>query len=200
MSTLTMSDAPPPTATVIATTSDPRSPLLIAWDVVSAVFRFAYSFNWSLYISRLFRVLSFPFRLILIPLGFVKNVILVLLAPLFYIISYSLAGVRAVVDFLVSLEPLYTFFGAAAGVGIFAGIALAICSSLITTHLGMQDDDTTSERLASKQSLTIDTSSRRDSSGNELEWQWLDSPSHRRRPAGGLLSQTIHEEDDDSEY
>ncbi|KAM6522589.1 hypothetical protein FALCPG4_012233 [Fusarium falciforme] len=104
MSTLTMSDAPPPTATVIATTSDPRSPLLIAWDVVSAIFRFAYSFNWSLYISRLFRVLSFPFRLILIPLGFVKNVILVLLAPLFYIISYSLAGVRAVVDFLVSLE------------------------------------------------------------------------------------------------
>ncbi|RSL66047.1 hypothetical protein CEP51_012877 [Fusarium floridanum] len=190
-----MSEAPPPTATVIATTSDPHSPLLVAWDVISAIFRFVYSFSWSLYISRLFRVLSFPFRLILIPLGFVKNVILVLLAPLFYTISYCLAGVRAVVDFLVSLE-----FGAAAGVGIFAGIALAICSGLITTHLGMQDDDTTSERPASKQSLTIDTSSRRDSSGNELEWQWLDSPSHRRRPAGGLLSQTIHEEDDDSEY
>ncbi|KAM0435114.1 hypothetical protein ACHAPT_003203 [Fusarium lateritium] len=190
-----MSDPSPPTATVVATTSDPHSPLLVAWDVVSAIFRFVYSFSWSLYVSRLFRVLAFPFRLILIPLGFVKDVILVLLAPVFYIVSYSLAGARAVVAFLVSLE-----FGAAAGVGIFTGIALAICSSLITTHLGMQHDDEASERSSSKQNLTIDTSSRRDSSGNELEWQWLDSPSHRRRPAGGLLSQTIHEEDDDSEF
>lgn len=104
MSTLTMSNAPPPAATVTATTSDPHSPLLVAWDVASAVFRFVFSFSWSLYISRLFRVLSLPFRLILIPLGFVKNAILVLLAPLLYIISYSLAGVRAVAALFVSLE------------------------------------------------------------------------------------------------
>ena len=130
MSTLTMSDAPPPTATVIAAaTSDPHSPLLIAWDVVSAIFRFVYSFNWFLYISRLFRVLSFPFRLILIPLGFVKNIILVLLAPLLYIISYSLAGVRAVVDFLVSLEVCHVTQPR------YANSTQLTCSHVATLHL-----------------------------------------------------------------
>ncbi|KAL6402545.1 hypothetical protein AUP68_15025 [Ilyonectria robusta] len=62
------------------------------------------------------------------------------------------------------------------------------------------DDDASTERSSSKQGSLQDPQSRRDSSSTELDWQWLDSPSHRRRPAAGLLSQTIHEEDDDSEY
>lgn len=122
-------------------------------------------------------------------------------APAIYLVSYTLAGVRSVWAFLASLEPLYTFFGAAAGVGILAGIGLAIFSSIITSYLGMQSEDIDSGGSTSKGSF-LETSSRRDSqsSGTELDWQWLDSSSQRRRP-GGLLSQTIHEEDDDdSEY
>jgi hypothetical protein len=65
----------------------------------------------------------------------------------------------------------------------------------------MQNDDPVSGGPASKENL-LEPSSRRgsQSSGTELDWQWLDSSSQRRRPASGLLSQTILEEEDDSEY
>jgi hypothetical protein len=36
-----------------------------------------------------------------------------------------------------------------------------------------------------------------ESSSNEAEWQWLERSPARRRPAPSLLSQTIHEEEDD---
>ncbi|KAF4978700.1 hypothetical protein FZEAL_4969 [Fusarium zealandicum] len=200
-----MSDSSSPTSTIVATASDTPSstvsPFLVVFDIIVAIFGFLFSFNWSLLFSRLFHVVAFPFRLILFPLSFIVNILITLLAPAIYLVLYAWAGVRAVIDFFVALEPLYTFFGAAAGVGIFAGIALAMSSSLITSYLGMQDDDAASERPTSKQSLSLDTGSQRDSSGTDIDWQWLDSPTHhRRRPARGLLSQTIHEEDDDSEY
>ncbi|KAG5806709.1 hypothetical protein H9Q74_007310 [Fusarium xylarioides] len=201
-----MSESSPQTSTIVATTSEEASPtvspFILAFDIVVAVFSFLFSFNWSGFFSRLFTIISFPFRLILIPLSFVLNILLVVFAPAIYLFSYTLAGVRSVWAFLASLEPLYTFFGAAAGVGILVGVGLAIFSSIITSYLGMQSDDIDSGGSTSKGSL-LETSSRRDSqsSGNELDWQWLDSSSQRRRPAGGLLSQTIHEEDDDdSEY
>ncbi|KAH7166188.1 hypothetical protein EDB81DRAFT_279001 [Dactylonectria macrodidyma] len=170
-------------------------------DALVAVFSFVRSIHWSLRLSQLFSLLALPFRLILYPVRFILGVILALFAPAIYVASFCISGVHAVTSFLGSLEPLYTFFCAAAGVGIFAGIVLAISSSLITSHLGMQDDnDASTDRPGSKQSYLQDSESRRNSSSTEIDWQWLDSPSHRRRPAAGLLSQTIHEEDDDSEY
>lgn len=82
-----------------------------------------------------------------------------------------------------------------------AGVTIALFSSIITSYLGMQNNDPGPKRSASKESL-LETGSRRDSlsSDTDLGWQWLDSSSSRRRPTSGLLSQTIHEEDDDSEY
>ncbi|KAM0558458.1 hypothetical protein ACHAPJ_004648 [Fusarium lateritium] len=195
-----MSDSLPTSTIVAATSSDQPSstvsPFILAFDIIVAIFSFIFSFNWSLFFSRLFTIVTFPFRLIIIPLSFVANVLLTVFAPAIYLFSYGVAGVRAVWAFLASLE-----FGAAAGVGILAGVGLAIFSSLITSYLGMQGDESSSRRSASKDGF-LESSSRRDSqsSGTELDWQWLDSSSQRRRPAGGLLSQTIHEEDDDSEY
>ncbi|KAJ4250586.1 hypothetical protein NW762_011845 [Fusarium torreyae] len=200
-----MSDSLPTSTIVAASSSDQPSPtvspFILAFDIIVAIFGFIFSFNWSLFFSRFFTIVTFPFRLIIIPLSFVANVLLTVFAPAIYLFSYGVAGVRAVWDFLASLEPLYTFFGAAAGVGILAGIGLAIFSSLITSYLGMQGDESGPRRSVSKDGF-LESSSRRDSqsSGTELDWQWLDSSSQRRRPAGGLLSQTIHEEDDDSEY
>ena len=37
------------------------------------------------------------------------------------------------------------------------------------------------------------------SSSNEAEWQWLETSPSRRKHASGLLSQTIHEEEDDTD-
>ncbi len=104
---------------------------------------------------------------------------------------------------------------AAAGVGILAGVILGISSSLITSYLGMSgpDDDEAyynqryEETFRKYQTRTIGingSGSGRESGGDsssDKEWQWTGtSPSSRRRGyPSGLLSQTIHEEDDDSD-
>lgn len=91
-------------------------------------------------------------------------------------------------------------FGAAAAVGIISGIIVGVSSSVITSYLGMQGKDQVAAR-PSEQRYSDDFSERRySSSATDYDWQWLEAPSQRRRPAAGLLSQTIHEEDDDSEY
>ncbi|QPC64636.1 hypothetical protein HYE67_006867 [Fusarium culmorum] len=197
-----MSDHALPTSTVVAAThaeqaSPTISPFILAFDIIVAVFTWLFSFDWSAFFLRIFAIVSFPFRLILIPLSLVTNVLLTVFAPVIYLFSYTVAGVRSVWAFLAGLE-----FGAAAGVGIMAGVTIALFSSIITSYLGMQNNDPGPKRSASKESL-LETSSRRDSlsSDTDLGWQWLDSSSSRRRPTSGLLSQTIHEEDDDdSEY
>ncbi|EXM07797.1 hypothetical protein FOIG_02726 [Fusarium odoratissimum NRRL 54006] len=108
-----MSESSLPTSTIVAATSEQASPtvspFILAFDIVVAVFSFLFSFNWSGFFSRLFAIISFPFRLILIPLSFVLNILLVVFAPAIYLFSYTLAGVRSVWAFLASLEPLYTF-------------------------------------------------------------------------------------------
>jgi hypothetical protein len=201
-----MSENSLPTSTVVAATqaeqvSPTISPFILAFDIIVAIFTWLFSFNWSGFFLRIFAIVSFPFRLILFPLSIVANILLTIFAPVIHLFSYAAAWVRSVWAFLAGLEPLYTFFGAAAGVGIIAGITIAIFSSVITSYLGMQKDDYALKRSGSKESL-LETSSRGDSlsSDTDLGWQWLDSSSSRRRPTSGLLSQTIHEEDDDSEY
>ncbi|CAG7558599.1 unnamed protein product [Fusarium equiseti] len=201
-----MSENPLPTSTVVAATNAEQvsptiSPFILAFDIIVAILTWLFSFNWSGFFLRIFAIVSFPFRLILFPLSIVANILLTIFAPVIHLFSYAAAWVRSVWAFLAGLEPLYTFFGAAVGVGIIAGITIAIFSSVITSYLGMQKDDYALKRSGSKENL-LETSSRRDSlsSDTDLGWQWLDSSSSRRRPTSGLLSQTIHEEDDDSEY
>ncbi|KAK7427901.1 hypothetical protein QQZ08_005513 [Neonectria magnoliae] len=189
-----------------ATTGTSNSPsiLSIILDALAGIFSFLRSIHWALRLSQLLSVVALPFRLVFYPLRFVASILLTLFAPAIYLVSYSIAGIQAMMSFFIGLEVIDSelqYFGAAAGVGIFSGIVIGISSTLVTTQLGMQDDDDASrERPGSKQSYVQDAKSLRDSSSTDLDWQWLDSPSHRRRPAAGLLSQTIHEEDDDSEY
>lgn len=85
--------------------------------------------------------------------------------------------------------------------GIISGIVVGVFSSVITSSLGMQGRDEAPTKPP-KQKYLDDFNKRRDStSASDYDWQWLEAPSQRRRhPAAGLLSQTIHEEDDDSEY
>jgi uncharacterized membrane protein YuzA (DUF378 family) len=142
-------------------------------------------------------------------------VVLAILAPVLLVLGYILGALRAVLSFLASFEPLYTFFGAAAFVGIIAGLVIGISSTYITTYFGMQDelpeDDilyaSSSSPSATKQRQrrfltdTDDLDSVKDdsSASTEFDMQWLEPSSSptRRRLVSGLLSQTIHEEDDD---
>ncbi|KAH6892076.1 hypothetical protein B0T10DRAFT_546899 [Thelonectria olida] len=175
-------------------------------DVLVSIFSFFFSFlwsiQWSLRFSQLLSILYLPFRLILYPLRTIVNVLLVVFAPAIYVLAFILSLIRSIIDFLASLEPLYSFFGAAAGVGIVAGIIIAVFSTSIASRLGMYDEDRPpSTRPSSKRSYFEESTSRRDSSSTtDLDWQFLDSPARRRKSAVGLLSQTILEEEDDSEY
>lgn len=92
---------------------------------------------------------------------------------------------------------------------------MGVSSGLVTTYLGLRDSDSPSkneqERLSDafedalrRNSFTSTNFTAESSSDAELQ-QWaeataaatLSSPRRRLRP--GLLSQTIHEEDDDSD-
>ncbi|TDZ22453.1 hypothetical protein Cob_v004630 [Colletotrichum orbiculare MAFF 240422] len=105
-------------------------------------------------------------------------------------------------DFLASLEPIYTFVACGACVGVIAGVSLGVTSSFITSLFGMHRQ---SYRIPPPTPAPSTPSSERpgtgkteDSSSYETDWQMLNKPPpKRRRRTPGLWSQTIHEEDDD---
>lgn len=91
-----------------------------------------------------------------------------------------------------------------------AGILVGVASSLLTSYLGMQDDYEDHHRFKKQGDKMLEQSyggrlrygSTGADSSSDAEWpQWEDSQaaaikSPRRRLPAGLLSQTIHEEDD----
>ncbi|UNI19092.1 hypothetical protein JDV02_005308 [Purpureocillium takamizusanense] len=172
-----------------------------AFDLLVRLARSLWAVPWRWALSQLVHVVALPLRLVVwLPLSYVARFLLVLFAPALYAVSYASSCVRAAIAFVVSLEPLYTFFGAAAGLGIVTGIVLAVTSSIITSHLGMHDEELDAHE-ASLDKPEKFKPGRRDITAAvpETDWYWTESsPSGRRRPSG-LLSQTIHEEDDDSD-
>jgi hypothetical protein len=87
--------------------------------------------------------------------------------------------------------------------GIVTGTALKLTSSILASLAGMHDEPSRLEIV--KESNTSEEQlikkSEDGQSSQESEWQWLEKtpePNSRRRRTGGLLAQTILEEDDDS--
>ncbi|QYT05852.1 hypothetical protein H0G86_012730 [Trichoderma simmonsii] len=155
--------------------------------------------------SFLGRILIFPLRLASVPLSYLLSALRIVFAPAIYLVAYITGWCRGVFDFVLALQPLYTFLATAAAVGIFAGFTLATSSTVITSYLGMQDSGSTqgprsrtSQGKKPLSSLSTPTL-KDDSSSNEGEWYWPDPSPSRRRVATGLLSQTILEEEDDSD-
>ncbi|PTB62826.1 hypothetical protein BBK36DRAFT_1144367 [Trichoderma citrinoviride] len=169
------------------------------------------------YIALLGRLLTLPLRLLIWnPLSYLLSYLLsalrIVFFPVFYLIAYVAGWLRGVVDLITALQPIYTFLATAALVGALAGLALATSSTVITSYLGMQGDIITRSNVNGKEarsrnpqdkdylSSSNNTLVKDDSSSNEGEWYWPTDPSpSRRRPATGLLSQTILEEEDDSD-
>ncbi|KAM0255211.1 hypothetical protein ACHAQJ_005975 [Trichoderma viride] len=155
------------------------------------------------YVSLVGRLFAYPFRLAYVPLSYLLSVLGVVFAPAIYLFSYIASWCRGVFDFIAALQ-----LGTAAAVGIFAGFTLATSSTVITSYLGMYDgaggssEESRSRTPQSKKSLppfSMPPLIKDDSSSNEGEWYWPDPTHSRRRPATGLLSQTILEEEDDSD-
>ncbi|KAL7931245.1 hypothetical protein V8C35DRAFT_310791 [Trichoderma chlorosporum] len=155
--------------------------------------------------SFLGRALILPLRLASVPLLYFLSVLRIVFAPAIYLVAYIASWFRVVFDFIIALQPLYTFLATAAAVGIFAGFTLATSSTVITSYLGMQEGGSGSAQESrsrasqgKKPSSSVSTPTiKDDSSSNEGEWYWPDPSPSRRRPATGLLSQTILEEEDD---
>ncbi|KAL2879409.1 hypothetical protein SGCOL_005274 [Colletotrichum sp. CLE4] len=133
------------------------------------------------YASGVFTIATWPARIAWKPVAFFINVILILLSPLLLMATFVLGWCQSVIDFIASLQPLYTFLACGACIGILAGLTMACTSGVITSIL---------ERPG--------TGKTEDSSSYETDWQLLNKPPpKRRRRTPGLWSQTIHEEDDD---
>ncbi|KAM3456434.1 hypothetical protein MY3296_001713 [Beauveria thailandica] len=185
----------------------------VALDTVIYVARSLWSVRWSRHLARLARLLALPLTLVTVPLSYVAEVLRVLCAPLLYLLAFAVASAQGVLSLLASLKPLYSFLSAAAGVGIVAGIVLGATSSVVTSYLGMQDTD---EDRYQRDRDYIDYYESDEGTDYQYDldtYQLHTAPVYqthlrrssdpdatpKRRVGRGLLSQTIHEEDDSSD-
>jgi len=159
--------------------------------------------HWSWWMSRLGSLLALPFHILAVPLKFLFGLAYVVFAPVVYVLTFIWSTVTGVVGFIVSLEPLYTFFGVAAFIGLLTGLVLALSSTILTTNLNLQDSPSTRKsqpaRRRNKFQYLQGDSEHEYSSPETTDWNWVDTSPVRRKAAPGLLSQTIHEEDDSSD-
>ncbi|KAF4120214.1 hypothetical protein GMORB2_3341 [Geosmithia morbida] len=194
--------------------------MAVAVEYVGAVAAAVASVHWSWWFSHIAALVYWPVSVIMAPLSFIGRVVLAILSPGIYVASFFVFAGKGVVGFLISLE-----FGVAALVGSLTGLTVALTSTLLTSQLGLQDSPNDkfyhlSQRkkglyapynnkaryrdMSAPTSSSDDTLQRRDGWGKLRQQQQQQQQRHRRRFDGmgarvtsaGLLSQTIHEEDD----
>ncbi|PMB67904.1 hypothetical protein BM221_006079 [Beauveria bassiana] len=180
----------------------------VAIDTVLYLARSLWSVRWSRHLARLARLLALPLTLVTVPLSYIVEVLRVLCAPLLYLLAFAVASAQGVLSLLASLK-----LSAAAGVGIVAGVVLGATSSVVTSYLGMQDTD---EDRYQRERDYIDSYESDEGTDYQYDldtYQLHAAPAYqthlrrssdpdatpKRRVARGLLSQTIHEEDDSSD-
>ncbi|OAR00950.1 hypothetical protein LLEC1_01669 [Akanthomyces lecanii] len=180
-----------------------------ALATVVYVARAFWSIPWRQYLFRIGRLVALPLSLVTVPLSYVAEALLVVFAPLIYLAAFALASAQSALYLLASLK-----LAAAAGIGIVAGIVLGATSSVITSYLSMQgsDEDIYERERDYLDSYDDEEDEDEKSYGYGRDPYGLDAASYqkhlrgsdssdtgpKRRVARGLLSQTIHEEDDSS--
>ncbi|KAG5920537.1 hypothetical protein E4U42_006161 [Claviceps africana] len=188
------------------------------------VVRSVWSIPWAAYAAFLASAVLFPLHVLWTPVSYLLGLLQTVFAPVGYVLDYAGGWVSYVAGFLISLEPLYTFFSIAAFIGILAGILAALMSAFLTTSLDMHDDfddgQVTSLRSHHKKRLQnqsrkeqylqdqylsrADRTLQQQQFGLESDWNWADptalaSPhkASRFRRISSLQAETIHEEEDD---
>lgn len=73
-------------------------------EPIGLIFSGLASIHWSWWASRVASLLALPWKLLLAPIRLIVRVVLVVLAPVILVLGYILAGLRAVLNFLASLE------------------------------------------------------------------------------------------------
>ncbi|KZZ98628.1 hypothetical protein AAL_03146 [Moelleriella libera RCEF 2490] len=194
-----------------------------ALNYIVHIVKTLWSVPWAKYGALTASTLTWPFRMLWVPVSYALSILDAALAPARYVLSYMSSWVFLVVRIVMSLE-----FSVAAVLGVSAGVVMAFASTIIKSQLGMQsndddsgdfDDDSDDEF---KRPPSTSHSSRYSDGqvlkekylkeqyllspnqlqGLEPDWHWTDPTSSRifrYRRISNLQAQTIHEEEDDSD-
>ncbi|KAK2047753.1 hypothetical protein LZ31DRAFT_628909 [Colletotrichum somersetense] len=77
------------------------------------------------YASGVFAIVTWPAKIAWKPVALFVNMILVLFSPIVLMASYVIGWGQALLDFIASLQPLYTFLACGACIGIVAGLTMS---------------------------------------------------------------------------
>lgn len=188
-------------------------------STLTHVIKTIWSLPWARYAALLISSIALPLRTLWIPFSYLARGLQALFAPAAHVLSYVGGWAAAAAGFLVSLEPLYTFFSIAALIGVIAGVLTANASAILTTSFNMQDHDQHASRKAYQKNRALENQYLKDQYlkdqylsagettrlGLEPDWRWADAASSpspnsaRFRHISSVQAQTIHEEEDDSE-
>lgn len=157
------------------------------------------------------------FYYLFLPVTTFLSWLLVGLAPFLHLGTYALYGFLLPIRFLSKFETLYIYFGVAALIGLLTGFILHVSSnmlvSLFNLRLPSEDSGRTAASVrAAREQQKLEEAWQTSSLAqiNQSNWksdetinrdylEWIDKERGNRRDGQGLLSQTILEEDDDSE-
>jgi len=147
----------------------------------------------------------------------VYGILLVVFAPVIYLGSYTLHGLLLPLQFLGKFETLYIYFGVAALIGVLTGSVLHFSSAMLISVLDLKVKPKETGRTAASVRAAREQKKLKEAwqtaaplrsnqarpmldDGLKKEYtEFLDKDRGKRREGQGLLSQTILEEDDDSE-
>jgi hypothetical protein len=87
--------------------SDSNDALSILFDTTHRVAKSLWSVHWSRHLSRLASLSTAPVRVAWAPLSYILEVLLVLFAPVIYLVAWAAFAVRACFAIVVSLKVSY---------------------------------------------------------------------------------------------
>ncbi|KAG6025498.1 hypothetical protein E4U41_001505 [Claviceps citrina] len=208
---------------------DASSSLSFLTTTLVHIIKSAWSFPWARYAALLASGVVFPLYVLWTPVSYLVRVLQAVFAPVRYVLDYAGGWVDCLVGFLISLEPLYTFFSIAAFIGLLAGILTALASAVVTTLLNMHDDpadvqaafqlkkrlqnQSLKEQYLQDQYLSGGDrppqkrqQQQQQHLGIEPDWHWADPAALALSPKGtrfrrisSVQAETIHEEEDDDD-
>lgn len=149
----------------------------------------------------------------LYPIGLVLGWLMVALSPIWHLLRLLLYTLRIHLRFIATLQPLYVYLGCAVVVGIVVGAVMYLISSALITALHLcpaADEDGSSTTVSISKSKErreglVGRSRHPPSAPRSLLYdgrrrRYGERQDQIRAPAkGGLLSQIILEEEDDSD-
>ncbi|KUJ20208.1 uncharacterized protein LY89DRAFT_682982 [Mollisia scopiformis] len=157
-----------------------------------------------------FSALSAVFYYCSLPITTILSWLLVPLAPFLYLGQYIIAGCLLPLTLLSKLETVYIYLGVAAVIGLFTGTVLYLSSSMLESLFNLTPSPDDNGRTAASVRATREkekleqvwqSSIIKEEDGISMEKyaEWVERNTTQRSDDHGLLSQTILEEDDDSE-